>query len=226
MTKSKKCCICGYEFTMDDKVAKEPLIQPFGDGAKYYYNLWHFEVEKCPKCGYSSKDISKTLYKKIINDEQYQSISKTDLLVELDSARPNRIGAYLESAYYYESVGEPLNNIKSLLQAGDLMYAELMYWDEYIFDSSDSVNALISKSQYNEIKKFADYLYNTAMDKLEAYTKENPEDIDALILLGGSLCDGNKIQNIKGAKILNNLKTMDLSINQKKALKFLIEGLS
>ena len=222
---TKKCGICGYEFTYDEKTAQNVFIQPFSEGAKYYYDLWHFNVEKCPNCGYASKDISKTLHKKIISDEKYNSIPEMDILVELNSARPNKIGDYIQAGYYYESVGDVLNNAKCLLQAGDLVYAELLYWDEYVLDTSDSVNALISKSQYNELKKFGDYLFNTAVDKLEQYFKENPEDVDAMILLAGSLSDGNKIQTIKAAKIISQIKTMPLKSNQKKALEFLLEDM-
>jgi len=222
---SKKCGICGYQFSYDDKTAQSPFVQPFGEGAKYYYDLWHFNVERCPSCGYISKDISQTLYKKIVIDEKFTSIPKMDIIVELNSARPNKISDYIQAGYYYESIGDKLNNAKCLLQAGDYMYAELLYWDEYILDSSDSVTALISKTQYNELKKFADYLFNSAVDILEAYVKENEEDVDAMLLLAGSLSDGNKIQNIKGAKLLNHIKTMPLKPIQKKTLEFLLEDM-
>jgi hypothetical protein len=225
MTKTKKCSSCGYEFTYDDNVYVSPYVQPYGEGAKYFYDLWHFNVEKCPNCGYASCDISEISNKDIVNDEQYQNILNTDILVELNTARPNRIGDYLQAGYYYASIGDNLNNAKAVLQAGDLVYAELMYWDEYILDSSNSVNALISKSQYNELKKFGDFLYNSAIDTLESYVKDNPDDIDSMILLAGSLADGNKIQNIKGAKILSQLKSMRINPRQRKALEFLMEDL-
>jgi hypothetical protein len=226
MMKSKKCGICDYEFTYDDKTYKNPFVQPYGEGAKYYFDLWHFSVEKCPNCGYSSKDIAKSLHKKVVEEEKYKSIAALDIIMELNAARPNRIGAYLEASYYYESVGDILNNVKCLLQAGDLMYAELMYWDEYVLDSSDSITAIISKSQYNELKKFADHLFNTALEKLETYVNEHEDDIDAMILLAGSLSDGNKIQNIKGAKLLHNINAMNLTDGQRKALNFLMEGVN
>jgi len=226
MLKTKKCAVCNYEFSYDVKSAGNVFVQPYGEGAKYYYDLWHFDVERCPNCGYSSCDISKTSNKSIVKDEKYKEIVRMDILVELNMARPNRIGDYLQASYYYENIGDTLGNIKCLLQAGDLVYAELLYWDEYILDSSDAVNALISKSQYNELKKFGDYLFNSAIDKLEMYVKENPTDIDSLILLAGSLADGNKIQNIKGAKYLSQIKTMPLKPIQRKAVEFLLEDLS
>ena len=223
---SKKCTICNYEFSYDDRVIRSVFVQPFGDGAKYYYDLWHFNVEKCPHCGYVSKDVSKTQNKTIVADNKYKEILNTDILVELNTARPNKIGDYLQAGYYYNSIGDELNNAKCILQAGDLMYAELMYWDEYILDSSNTIDALISKSQYTELKKFADHLYNNAIDILEQYVKDNLDDIDSMILLAGSLADGNKIQNIKGAKILSNLKSMKLNSSQRKAVEFLMEDLA
>lgn len=226
MMKSKKCCICDYEFSYDDKTYKNPFVQPYGEGAKYYFDLWHYNVESCPNCGYTSKDVTKTLNKKITEDEKYKYISDMDIIKELDAARPNKISSYLKAGYYYESHGDLLNNAKCLLQASDLMYAELMYWDEYVLDSSDSVNALISTSQYNELKKFADHLFNSALDSLESYLKDHNDDVDALLLYAGSLSDGNKIQNIKSAKLLSSLKTMNLTTKQKKALQFLLEGLN
>ena len=223
----KKCCICGYEFASNHiNYPKNMFIEPHNDGALYYFNLWHYPVEKCPQCDYASRDISKTLNKKIIDDDKYKEINTIPILRELNEARPTSIDVYLKSAYYYESIGNKLNSAKSLFQAGDLVYAEMLYWEEYILDSSDSVSALISRSEYNEMKKFADGLFSDGLLRLESYVKENPEDLDALILLAGTLSDGNKIQNIKAARILTALKGMPLNIDQKRAIEFLIEGIS
>lgn len=225
MDKTIKCAICEMEFLYNDKNVINPLNQPFSDGAKYFYDLWHFNLEKCPQCGYVCKDISKTYYKDIVKDEKYLNISQMDLINDINDARPNNVELYLKAGYYYESIGDVLNNIKCLLQAGDLLYGELLYWDEYVLDNSDSVSAIMSKSKYNEIKKFADYLFNSAMDKLETYVKNNPQDIDSMILLAGSLCDGDKIQAIKGTRYLNHLNNMHITIEQKEAINFLFNSI-
>ena len=222
MMKSKKCAICGYEFSYDNKFFESPYVQPHDDGARYYYNLWHFPIEQCPECGYASKDVAHTFNKKIVKDEEYQYIPQIDIVQELDGARPNRVSSFLKGAHYYRSIGDELNEIKSLLQAGDMVYGELMYWEDYVFDNSDPVSALISKTQSNEIKKFGDNLINSAMAKLESYIKTNPDDMDSQILYAGTLCDGDKLQEIKGAKLLSGLKNKDLNLEQKKALKFLL----
>ena len=62
--------------------------------------------------------------------------------------------------------------------------------------------------------------------KLENYLKNNPDDIDMQLLLAGTLSDGDKIQEMKSAKILSVLKTKDLTLKQKSALKFLLNELS
>ena len=224
--KTKKCAICGYEFSFEDKFFEHPFVQPHGEGAQYYYDLWHFDIEGCPKCGYASKDVSHTFNKKIIQDDQYNSIDNIEIIRELDAARPNRVSKFLKGAHYYKSIGDKLNEIKCLLQAGDLVFAELMYWEDYIFDDSSSVSSLIGKSQSEEIEKFADHLINSGVKKLEDYIAQNSDDFDAQIILAGTLGDGDKLQTIKSAKILSNLKTKNLTLAQKKAVKFLLEQMN
>lgn len=219
--KKKKCVLCDYEFEYDDKSSESPFVKPHSEGAKYYYDLWHFHIDKCPKCGYASKDISHTFNKRVTHDEEYKNIANMNIIKELNNARPNSVQFYIEGGYYYDSIGDKLNSAKCLLQAGDYVYAELLYWDEYIFDSGDSVSALMSKSQYDELKNFGDGLFNSALSRLEQYIKENPDNIDAQLLLAGSLLDGDKIQVIKGTKILSGLKGKSLTQGQKLAFEFL-----
>ena len=220
-----KCGICGLEFTYDDQMVVNPFTKPRSEGAKYYYNLWHINVERCPHCDFVAKKVSSTYNKKIVEDEKYQGIKEMDIIKELNEARPNRVESYLLAAYYYESIGDTLNNAKCLLQAGDLLYAELMYWDEYVLDDGDSISAIISKRHYNELKGFADNIFNTAIERLENFVKDNPNDIDAVLLLGGTLCDGDKVQAIKGSRYLNSLKNMSLNSAQKVTLDWLFENL-
>ena len=222
---TKKCAICGYEFTYNDEVVTSIFVRPASDGAKYYFDLWHYNVECCPECGYASRDVSTTLYKKIVEDKAFKEIDNNPMIRELNKARPNKVGFYLKASCYYESIGDTMNHIISLLQASDLVYAELMYWDEYVLDDSNSISALIGKSQFNELKKFADVFFNKAVELLEDYVKNNSDDVDANILLAGTLSDGDKIQVMKSVKILNMLKSVQLTKDQKQALSFLLEGL-
>ena len=97
---SKKCGICGYQFSYDDKSAQNPFVQPFGDGAKYYYDLWHFGLERCPSCGYVSQNVSKTLNKKIVMEDKFISVPQLDIIKELNSARPNKICDYIQAGFH------------------------------------------------------------------------------------------------------------------------------
>ena len=45
MEKSKKCCICDYEFSYNDSASINPFITPMSNGAKYYFDLWHFDID-------------------------------------------------------------------------------------------------------------------------------------------------------------------------------------
>lgn len=219
---TKKCAVCGYKFTFDNEMMVDPLVAPHDESAQIYFELWHYYVEKCPKCGYASADISMTDNKKIIKDLRYQAVSEMPIIVTLEGARPNKIADYICAGMYYESIGDNLNYAKCMIQAGDLVYNEMMYWDEYIFDNSNSMGAIQNKARYAEFQKFADGLFSKGVDALENHTKEHPQDIDSLILLGGMLNTGDKMQKLKGAGILNRLKSANLSDRQKKVVKFLL----
>lgn len=219
---TKKCCICDYKFTYDDKVNVSPYVAPHDDGAKYYYNLWHDFVEKCPKCGYASLDISTTENKDIVKDEKYLAVANIPQVKTLTDARPNRIADYLYASIYYDSIGDYLNYAKCMLQASDLVYAEMLYWDEYVMDSSNSLSAIQNKAQYNDFKKFADGLFNKGVEKLEEYVNFHQYDIDSTILLAGTLNTGTKMQAIKGARLLTKVKDMKLTSRQSDAVEFLL----
>ena len=219
--KKKRCVLCDFEFEYDDKVNESVFVRPYGEGAEYYHDLWHFHVDKCPNCGYASRDISHTYNKLITHDESYKAIGDISIIVELNEVRPNRVEAYMKAAYYYDSISDIYNSGRCLLQAGDLVYAELLYWDEYVFNSKDSLSALVSQAQYKELKKFADHLYNSAIQRLEDFVKEEPNHVDAWLLLAGSLLDGDKVQVIRGTRMLSSIADMELTGKQRSALDFL-----
>lgn len=226
MEMKRKCAICGYEFSYRERVEDNPFVLPHSDGARYYYNLWHYPVEICPNCGYACKAVGQTLNKHVVEDEKYLEIDSLPMILELNDARPNEVAKYMKAAYYYESVGEDMDNIKCLLQAGDQVFAEMMYWDEYVLDNSDRVSTIVNNAQFDGIRTFGEYLINTAIERLEAYIKEHNDDIDAIILLAGTLSDGDRIQAMKSVKLLTSLKSMPLSLEQKKAVEFLMEGIN
>lgn len=219
---TKKCAVCGYEFTFDNDVAVHGLVAPHDESARIYYDLWHYFVEKCPECGYASADISTTANKDIVKDLRYQAVSEMPIIVTLEGARPNKISDYICAGMYYESIGDRLDYAKCMLQASDLVYNEMMYWDEYVFDNSHSMGAIQNKAQYGEFQKFADGLFTKGVDALENYTKEHPQDMSSLILLAGVLNTGDKMQKLKGAGILGRIKNASLSDSQKKVVKFLL----
>ncbi|MGN0961007.1 MAG: hypothetical protein ACI4PF_02265 [Christensenellales bacterium] len=223
---TKKCSVCDYKFTYDDKVYINPLVEPHDEGAKYYYNLWHFFIEKCPNCGYASRDLSEVLNKDIVKDDRYLAVAEIPIIVTLERARPNRIADYLYASIYYESIGDTLNYSKCMLQASDLIYNEMFYWDEYVLDDVDSMSAIQNKAQFNEFKKFADGLFNKGVEALEEYVARHPYEIDTTILLAGVLNTGNKMQKIKGARLINRLKSETLTDEQKLCVKFLIDRIN
>ena len=219
----KECCVCGYKYTHKGGWENShPLAVPQTDGAKLYFNLWHFQIDVCPECGYASRDISECINKKIVEDSGYLSINDMPVLQELNSARPNSIGVYLKAGAYYRSIGDMYNEALCYLQASDLVFAEIIYWQQYLFDSSDAFTAYRSKGIYNDFKDFADKFYNRSIELLEEWITKRPKDIDARLVLAGALSDGNAMQKMRSVKMLNGLKTEKITNDQKKILSFLL----
>ena len=225
MLVTKKCAICGSQFNFDDTIITNLYLSPNSEGAKLYFDLWHFNIEKCPNCGYASKDVSKTINSAVIKDQKYDLISQQPIIKILNSARPNKLEHYLKASYYYQSIGDKLNECLCNLQASDLIYGEMLYWKDYILDdSTNTINAVQNKREYDAFKEFSDELYLVAIKQLKEYLKANPNDVDNIILLAGTLSDGNKMQKIQAVNLLNKLKTVkSLTLNQKKMIKFLLD---
>lgn len=223
MLVTKKCAICGAEFTFDDDVLVNMWTKPNSEGAKLYYNLWHYYVELCPSCGYASKDVSQCINKSIVKDQKYNMISNNNTVRDLMAGRPNHLENYLKASVYYASINDKLNESLCKLQAGDAIYGEMIYWKEYMLDDSNVVAKARSNDTIAEFRALADELYTQAIKGLKEYLKENPNDADYIILLAGTLCDGDKMQKIQGVNMLNKLKVANgLTLNQKKMIKFLI----
>lgn len=223
MIVTKKCAICGAEFSFDDTIVVNMLTRPNSDGAKLYFNLWHFNPEMCPNCGYASRDVSKCLNSNITKDKKYDMVVENPVVKELMSARPNKLPNFLRAGLYYNSIKDKLNESLCYLQAGDTIYGEMIYWREYMLDDSNSVAKARSNKVIEEFRAFADDLYAQAVKVLKEYLRDNPNDVNNIILLAGTLCDGNKMQKIQGVNMLNKLKAVTgLSMDQKKMIKFLI----
>lgn len=221
MMTTKKCAVCGYKFTFDNEIRTNLFISDKNVGAKAYFDLWHFSVVRCPKCGYASADIDTCQNKKIVKDKNYK-LDNPEMVEKLNEARPNLIDTYLYAEKYYESIGDTLNQAKCLFQSADLVYAELMYWEEYILDEDD----LDDDPDYIEIVSFAEELFSKGLKVLGKYIESNPSDYDAKILRSGILSDGDSVQKIQGIKELKSLSTIpNLTTTQQAMVEYLLKGI-
>lgn len=224
MMVTKKCSVCGYEFTFDNELRTNLYISPKNKGAKGYFDLWHFFVEKCPKCRYASIDITKTQNKDIVKSKRY-SLPSQDILEELAEARPHKIGDYLLAEIYYESINDEVMRAKCLFQAADLVYAEIMYWADYIFDTEDG-GKLQDDMQYVKFESFAEELYAKGLKILKEYLDKHPDDLDSTILYAGICSDGSSMQKIQGIKELKKLMVNPkLSAMQKEIVAYLLQDI-
>lgn len=218
---TKKCTVCGYKFTFDNQIRTNLFISDKNVGAKAYFDLWHFFVERCPECGYASKDISACENKKIVKDKNYK-LDNPEMVEKLNGARPNIIANYLYAEKYYESMGDLLNQAKCIFQSADLVYGELMYWEEYILDDYD----FDDDPDYIEIVSFAEELFSKGLKVLGKYIEINPSDYDAKILYAGILSDGSSIQKMQGIKELKTLlQNPNLTSIQKAMVEYLLKGI-
>ncbi len=221
MVITKKCTACGYKFTFDNEIRTNLFISDKNVGAKAYFDLWHFFIERCPKCGYASKDISTCQNKNIVKDKNYK-LDNPEMVEKLSEARPNLIDDYLYAEKYYESIGDLFNQAKCIFQSADLVYGELIYWEEYILDEDD----LDDDPDYIEIVSFAEELFSKGLKVLSKYIENNPNNYDAKILHAGILSDGSSVQKMQGIKELKSLlKEEGLSTTQKAMVEYLLKDL-
>lgn len=218
---TKKCAVCGYKFTFDNEIRTNLFISDKNVGAKAYFDLWHFFVERCPECGYASKDISACENKKIVKDRNYK-LDNMEMVEKLNGARPNLIENYLYAEKYYESIGDKRNQAKCIFQSADLVYGELMYWEEYILDEDD----LDGDPDYIEIVSFAEELFARGLKVLAEYISKYPGDLDMRILYAGICSDGGSVQKMQGIKELKALlQNPNLTLAQKAMVEYLLKGI-
>lgn len=202
----KTCAICGKENLISDEIFVDRFVTQNTQGAKLYFDLWHFNIEKCGSCGFASKDISKCENTSI----KYISDSIDYICKDLNDVRSNRISDYIHASKYYDMIGDKKSKALCLIQAGDMVYTEIMYWKEYILTEDEKVP---------ELYGYAENLYNEGVDVLKDYIDSNPKDIDMQILLSGVLLD-SKDKSL-GYSMLQSLKKLPLSNDQKLILDFL-----
>lgn len=205
--KEKICAVCGHRNEVSENILVNEFITTHSEGAKEYFDLWHFPIEKCENCGYSSRDIFKCENKNI---QYLQSNKYNDLLKNLSEARPNDIRSYYDASRYYELIGDKKNQALCLIQAGDAVYNEIMYWKVYILTEDESCK---------ELYDFAEELYLMGIQILKDYISINPSDLDMQILWAGVLNDSND-KSLSYA-IINKLKQENLTNNQKNIINFL-----
>jgi len=199
-----KCAICGSDNEIEG-LSFNKLITPTSNGGKLYFDLWHFPLQKCYNCGYVSKDISICQNQNIV----YKSIAN-DTLEKLQHARFNQIEDYMKAGEYYSLIGDKQNHALCLLQAGDLVYDEMIYWKEEILDEGESCE---------DIQAFAESLYSEGLKVLEEYVSTNHSDIDMQLLLVGLFDDNDEIS--KSKVILENIKKQNITNEQRLIVQFL-----
>ena len=206
--KEKICAICGQKNMVTDRVFVNEFITTYSDGAKEYFDLWHFPIERCENCKFASRDISECHN----NNVRYlQANSYESILKQLNEARPNNIKEYIDASRYYQLIKDIKTQALCLLQAGDCVYNEIVYWKQYILTEDEKCEELYS---------FGNDLYDEAIVLLKTYLVENPDDIDMQLLLAGVLSDA-KDKSISFA-LLQKIKTKKLNNTQKRIFDFLI----
>ena len=214
-----KCAICDTLVKADTQIISHPLLKPISEGAKYYYDLWHFPVCYCPNCKYASADISTTQNRNIILDIAYISIANHKILKKLYGARPNHIEAYFRAGYYYDSIADDKMAALCYLQAYDAVYSEIMYWDENIFEENNNKEITTEKESF---KSFGDDLFQKGIQHLKKYVSNNAKDYDMFLVLAGFMFDGSKVEKMEGINILQKLKSVSsLTKNQKMTIQYL-----
>lgn len=197
---SKKCYHCGtvaeYPLPADFKTAVPKYLdgKPFEDG--------NFELKRtvmrCPKCGYASFDVSKSILKdsSIVSSDEYESIIRSDLF-------PKYIGNYIAIGYIYEKQNEYYHASHAYLCAAWGCRDEKREKEAEIL-LEKAAKLILKHIGSAEFKAHPDLnMLQCAVDilrqirefdnakKLAAYalSKNLPEDMKKLFLLEQSLCD-------------------------------------
>lgn len=216
MVMKKICANCGHDCEIDDKRVGT-LSKNLSGASKLYYDMWNFDIERCPNCNYASLDISKKPEVKL-NSYKLHAILQDKVLNELYNCKPHSIFNYLLASAYYEEIGDTLMQAKCVLQAGDWMYYELPYFVDEFLDETD-------KEGIKYYQDYAKHYYEQAVALLEAYVDKHPSDFDAKLLLAGVLQEMDGSYKFKSNVILRAISLDKLSNEQKEIYNFLCQDI-
>lgn len=214
----KKCANCGKINSLNDYPVDEfykAINMPTKSGAKEYFKLWHFMIEGCHYCNYSSLDIAKASNseKKVINSKEYQNIFLNKSLAELqkvgNSDLPNQVAyAFLmEKTENYKEAG------RAYLCASDFAYSQFIRWIIMEDDESEKLTANDKKTRVL-VENYCKELFNRAIKNLKLAFKQNVNN-ETQILLIGALLSGEKEEVLQAKLLLDDLKTRDLTNEEK-----------
>ena len=216
----KTCAVCGAKVSIFDNINVSKQIKPHTLEEKYYYNLWHKNVEYCPNCGYASFDVSQTKNLNIVANKKYKSIKENDMLTELCKFKQNNAKFYLMCGTYYNLVGEKFDEAISFLNASDEILGVVNYLNLQVFSTPQTPD---EKNIEKKFVKFANLIFKYALGVLSDFCKTN-DDVNAKIVYGGALLDGNKKQTELGTQVLNELlNKSSLSAIQEKTILYLLK---
>lgn len=220
----KECAVCGTSCEIHDVKNTTKLLTPHSLEEKYYYDLWHKNVEECPHCGYVSFDISVVKNKDVVNNEKYLNSLNNILIKELKEIKQNRLEELIKCGCYYNISNNPFFEAISYLQASDEIFKVVNYLNDYIFDNTNLSGKNENQKIENRYVEFADTLFLYALSVLKKiYSKDN-KNIEVSIVYGGALLDGNQQQANLGRNILEKALQFPLSAIQRKTILFLLEN--
>jgi len=211
----KKCAVCGVVCKGENVIKKEDIFG-VGNGAELYHNLWHFDLEFCENCNYVSKDISGCKNLKV-NDMRVEFLDP--ILIEMQTARPNAIEEYLRAGSYYLSISDNMTSALCYLQAGDLVYKELFYWNENLLDYGNE----LLKIKSNDIKKdftiYAEKIFDKGLKLLESELSTLKDLTYTLLYVGFLLTLGKDIDKAK--YLIKKYDSLMLDANDRQILNYI-----
>ena len=212
----KICANCGHVCDIDNSRGRD-LSEHLSGASKLYYDLWNFDIERCPNCNYSSMDISKKENVKL-NEYKMHALLGDKVINELNECRPNQIFNYLLASIYYEELGDTLTQAKCVLQAGDWLFFELPYFIDEFLDEDD-------RESVEFYQNYANKFYKEAITLLEKYLDKNQDDYKAKLLLAGVLQDMEGADKFKSHAILRSIDESKLSSDEKEIYSFLCQDI-
>ena len=220
MTTKKICKVCGQSIDIDTNkgLLDKSLFQ--NKGAQIYYCMWHFNIERCPNCNYSSKDVSVCNNKEIVKSDAFKNILENKLLTKLNHYRLNNIIDYLLAGEYYLNQKDLLNYSLCYLQASDNIFYEIINFEDQICDFELTEE---DENFINDLKSLSKSILNKSIDSMKIYIWETPTDYKYKILLLDILVNW-KHENSQLVFVLKkDIKNANLSYEEKVLLDYLFK---